>query len=172
MNTPVTTLDLRYSDPDAVATGWDETCRALESAQVFWISTVRADGRPHVTPCAAVWLDGALYFDTGATQQKAVNLRGNPHVILTTGCNRWDGGLDVVVEGDAVRVTDDDALRRLARVWATRWDGRFRFLVRGGCFYHQEEDGALPAVFVFSVTPAQVLAFTRGGHDGHTTHRF
>jgi nitroimidazol reductase NimA-like FMN-containing flavoprotein (pyridoxamine 5'-phosphate oxidase superfamily) len=82
MTTPVTTLDQRYSDPDAVA-GWDETRQVLESAEVFWISTVRAYGRPHVTPCAAVWLDGTIYFDTGATQQKAINLRANPHVILT-----------------------------------------------------------------------------------------
>jgi hypothetical protein len=51
-----------------------------------------------------VWLHGVLYFDTGITQQKAINPRVNRHVILTTGCNRWDGALDVVVEGDAVRV--------------------------------------------------------------------
>jgi hypothetical protein len=97
MTTPVTTLDPRYSDPDAVATGWDETSRVLEEAQVFWISTVRSDGRPHVTPCAAVWREGVLYFDTGTTQQKAINLRSNPHVVLTTGCSHWDRGLDVVV---------------------------------------------------------------------------
>jgi hypothetical protein len=29
-----------------------------------------------------------------------------------------DRGLDVVVEGDAVRVTDADVLKRLAEVWA------------------------------------------------------
>jgi hypothetical protein len=38
-------------------------------------------------------------------EQKAGNLRSNPTVILTTGCNQWDRGLDVVVEGDAVQVT-------------------------------------------------------------------
>lgn len=170
MTTPVTTLDQRYSDPDAVATGWDETRQVLQSAEVFWISTVRADGRPHVTPCAAVWLDGTIYFDTGATQQKAINLRANPHVILTTGCNHWDRGLDVMVEGDAVRVTDDNVLRRLAEVWATKWDGRFRFQARDGCFHHDQDEGL--AVLVFSVTPAKVLAFTRGPLGGHTTHRF
>ena len=98
MNEPVTKIDPRFSDPDAVATGWDETRRMLETAELFWISTVRADGRPHVTPLVAVWLDGAIYFTTGATEQKALNLRGNPHVILMTGCNHWDAGLDVVVE--------------------------------------------------------------------------
>lgn len=50
VNEPVTTMDTRYSEPDAVATSWDETRRALETAEVFWLSTVRADGRPHVTP--------------------------------------------------------------------------------------------------------------------------
>ena len=171
MTAPVTTLDLRYSHPDAVATGWDQTCRVLEEAQVFWISTVRADGRPHVTPCAAVWQGGVLYFDTGATQQKAINLRSNPHVVLTTGCNHWDRGLDVVVEGQAVRVSDDDLLKHLAGVWATRWDGRFQFVARDGCFHHAQ-DQELPPVLVFSVTPAQVLAFSRGARASHTTHRF
>jgi nitroimidazol reductase NimA-like FMN-containing flavoprotein (pyridoxamine 5'-phosphate oxidase superfamily) len=169
MTSPVSTLDRRYSDPDAVATEWEETCQVLESAQVFWISTVRADGRPHVTPCAAVWLDGVLYFDTGVTQQKAANLRTNPHVILTTGCNYWDRGLDVVVEGDAVRVTDNDMLTGLAGLWASRWDGRFQFQVRNGSF-HLEDEGL--EVLVFSVTPTKVLAFTRGAQGGHTTHAF
>ena len=173
MSTPVTTLDQRYGDPDAAATGWDETRQVLESAQVFWISTVRADGRPHVTPCAGVWVGGVLYFDTGITQQKAINLRVNRHVILTTGCNRWDGVLDVVVEGDAVRVTDDDLLIRLAEVWATRWDGRFRFQVRDGSFYQEHDDDL--EVLVFSVTPTKVLAFSRGAQstqNSHTMHRF
>lgn len=102
----------------------------LETAELFWITTVRADGRPHVTPLVAVWLDGAIHFHTGADEQKAVNLRANPHVVLTTGCNRWDEGLDVVVEGEAVRVTDEEMLKRLAEVWATKWDGRWQARVR------------------------------------------
>jgi hypothetical protein len=63
----------------------------------------------------AVWLDGAIHFATGATEQKALNLTGNPHAVLTTGCNTWDARLDVVVEGDAVQVTDDHILNRTRR---------------------------------------------------------
>src|SRR5579862_6495875 len=124
MNQPVTTLDERFSDEHAVATSWAETRRALEGAELFWISTVRADGRPHVTPLVAVWLDDAIYFATGPAEQKALNLRGNPHVILTTGCNRWDAGLDVVVEGNAAPVSDDSVLGGLAQAWGRKWDGR------------------------------------------------
>src|SRR5258708_5481967 len=143
MNEPVTKIDPRFSDPGTVATGWDETRRVLETAELFWIATVRADGRPHVTPLVAVWLDGALYFTTGAAEQKAVNLRGNPQVILMTGNNHWDEGLDVVVEGDAVQLTDDAVLKRLAAAWTTKWDGRWQFEARNGGFHHANGGTAL-----------------------------
>jgi general stress protein 26 len=161
-------LDPRFSQPDAVATEWDETCRVLEAAELFWIATVRADGRPHVTPLVAVWLDGAIHFTTGAQEQKAVNLQGNQHVILMTGCNRWDEGLDVVVEGDAVRQTDRETLERLAAAWATKWTGQWEYQVGDGCFQHPGGGGTS---LVFSVTPSKVLAFAKGTF-GVTRHRF
>jgi hypothetical protein len=117
MNEPFTKLDTRFSDTGAPATAWDETRRAIETTKLFWISSVRADGRPHVSSLVAVWLDGAHHFCAGAAEQKTLNLRTNPHVILTTGCNRWDGGLDVVVEGDTIQVTDDAQLERSAEAW-------------------------------------------------------
>jgi nitroimidazol reductase NimA-like FMN-containing flavoprotein (pyridoxamine 5'-phosphate oxidase superfamily) len=168
VTTPVTTLDQRFSQTGATATSWEQTRQVLEEAELFWVTTVRADGRPHMTPLPAVWADGALHFCTGDAEQKAVNLRGNPHVILSTGCNTWDRGLDVVVEGDAVQVTDDDVLRRLAAAWTAKWDGRWRYQVRDGAFRHPDGEGPVP---VFAVTPAKVLAFAKGTFS-HTRHRF
>src|SRR5437660_776844 len=89
MNTPVTALDQQYSDPAAVAVSWPETCEILESAELYWISTVRPDGRPHVTPVVAAWIDGAVCFSTGAGEQKFANLRANPHVVLATVSGAW-----------------------------------------------------------------------------------
>jgi general stress protein 26 len=166
MPEPTTSLDTRFSDPGAAPTSWDDTVRALETAELFWITTVRADGRPHVSPLVAVWLDGALHFCTGADEQKAVNLRANPHVILTTGRNDWDRGVDVVVEGDAVRLTDDATLQRLADAWRTKWDGSWQFQVRDGSFHHDSGEA-----MVFRVAPAKVLAFGKGPFS-HTRHRF
>jgi nitroimidazol reductase NimA-like FMN-containing flavoprotein (pyridoxamine 5'-phosphate oxidase superfamily) len=169
MATPVTTFDQEYSDPAATATDWEQTRKALESAELFWISTVRADGRPHVTPVVAAWWDEAVWFSTGAGEQKFANLRGNPHVVLTTGCNRWDQGLDVVVEGDAVRVSDDAVLARVAEVFHTKWDGRWQFTARDGCF--RGSDGTGEAM-VFSVAPVKVFAHAKGDPFGATAHRF
>jgi hypothetical protein len=102
---PTPEQDARFGDPESAPTPWADALRVLESAELFWISTVRRDGRPHVTPLPAVWHEDRLHFCTGAEEQKAVNLAGNPWVALTTGANRWKDGLDLVVEGEAVQVT-------------------------------------------------------------------
>jgi general stress protein 26 len=168
MTTPVTALDQRYSGETARASSWEETLEVIENAELFWISTVRADGRPHVTPVVAVWLDATLHFSTGYEEQKGVNLTANPHVVLTTGCNQWNTGLDVVVEGDAIRVTDDARLRQLADAWKAKWEGGWQFDVQEGCFRHP--GGGLAVVF--AVRPAKVFAHAKGAPFGATTHRF
>lgn len=154
---PITELDARFSVPDADPTNWEAVRQAISEAQLFWISTVRTDGRPHVTPLVAVWLDNALHFCTGADEQKAVNLRTNPEVILTTGCNGWQTGLDVVVEGAAVRVSDEKLLNRLAAAWAEKWDGFWQYQVKNGAFWHDEGGVAI----VFRVEPRKALSFNK-----------
>jgi general stress protein 26 len=168
MTIPVITLDQRYGDPEAVPTGWDEARRVLETAELFWITTVRADGCPHVTPLVAVWVSNALHFCTGLDEQKAVNLRHSSHVVLTTGRNDWDTGLDVVVEGDAVRVTDAAVLGELARAWTAKWGGQWQYEVAAGGFTHPGGD---ETIGVFSVSPAQIFAFSKGPFS-QTKYRF
>jgi len=171
MHNPITTLDPRRSIPNAVATGWEETRHVLETSGVYWLSTVRADGRPHVTPLVAVWHDDAIYFNADDTAQKGINLRANPHVVLTTGCNSWQEALDVVIEGDAVRITDQDQLETLAKVWATAWDGEsWIYQVRDGCFYI--DAARSEPSFVFRVAPSKVFVFARGENMGQTRHQF
>jgi general stress protein 26 len=174
MNEPVTELDARFSEPNSEPTPWSKTQEVLASAQLAWVTTVRSDGRPHVTPLVAVWLDGAFHFCTGADEQKGINLATNRHVVLTTGCNHWDRGLDVIVEGVARRVTDRATLERLAAAWATKWDGTWRFEVADDGFHHATpaETPSSPetdaVALVFAVEPTKVLAFGKG--KGNFTH--
>ena len=163
---PVTELDARFSDPDAVATPWEEVRRVIDEAELFWLSTVRADGRPHVTPLPTVWQDGALHFCTGAAEQKGVNLARNSHCALTTGNNAWKTGLDVVVEGVARRVVDEARLVRLAEAWASKYAGDWQFEVTNNAF-HGDGGEAL----VFEVVPVKVLAFAKGSF-AQTRYRF
>ena len=116
---PVAELDARFGDPGATPTPWSDARALLDSAKVYWLSTVRPDGRPHVTPIAAVWVDGALHFTTGKAERKAKNLERNTKVVATTGSNLLEG-LDVVVEGEAVLVTDETRLQRLADAYISK----------------------------------------------------
>ena len=153
---PTAHLIAEFSEPDATALPWSEVVRVLESSEMFWLSTVRRDGRPHVAPLPAMWLDAKLHFCTGAHEQKAKNIEANPHCVLTTGTNSYRSGLDVVVEGRVDRVTDNGMLARLAQVWRDKIDWVFE--VGDGVFLDSESAGA---VLVFAVTPSKILAFTK-----------
>jgi general stress protein 26 len=148
--------------------------QVLEDAEMFWLSTVRRDGRPHVIPLPAMWLDGALHFCTGSEEQKAKNLAANPRCVLTTGTNRFRSGLDVVVEGHASRVTDEELLTRLAAMWQNKlgWpyevvDGAFRDLTA-----EADDTGAQPEAYVFALVPTKILAFGKGEPFSQTRYRF
>jgi len=164
---PTAELHPAFSSPDATATSWRKARRQLETAEIYWLSTVRPDGRPHVTPIVSVWVDGALYFVTGPTERKAKNLTHNPHCVLTTGCNKLGTGLDVVVEGDALRVTDDETLHRVAGAFAAKYPEPFHFAVGQGAF---QSDGS-PAL-VFEIRFKKALGFGRGATYSQTRWRF
>jgi nitroimidazol reductase NimA-like FMN-containing flavoprotein (pyridoxamine 5'-phosphate oxidase superfamily) len=163
---PDTVLDQDFSDPQAAPTTWDAGRAALESAQLYWISTVRPDGRPHVTPLIGVWVDGALHIVTGPTERKARNLAANPHTTVTTGTNALDTGLDVVVEGGAERLTDAAALQRVADAYVAKYGDDWRFTVKDGGFVHDGHEA-----LVFRVAPVTAFGFAKSPY-GQTRWRF
>lgn len=162
---PVAELQTAFSSPGASAAAWPDALEHLEKAEIYWVTTVRPDGRPHVTPLVAVWQDDALLFSTGEHERKAKNLAANPHVVMTTGCNAFRQGFDVVVEGEARRVSDEDALRRAADAFAAKYDWHFE--VRDGAFHEvrgpdptTEPDEGGRAI-VFEVRPTKVFGYGR-----------
>src|SRR3954467_8717523 len=74
-----------------------------------WLATVNEDGSAHVTAVGALWLDGAYWFQTGAHTRKGRNLTRDPRCSIALSVRE----ADLVVEGDAARVTDPDALARI-----------------------------------------------------------
>ena len=163
---PAPQIDSRFSDPEAGPTPWLDARSVLEQAELYWLTTVRADGRPHVTPLIGVVEDGVVHFCTGLREQKARNLEHNAQVALTTGNNTWDRGLDVVVEGAAVRVLDQDALQRLADAYEAKYGSAWHFDVGDGVFRTSVDDAA-----VFRIEPAKVMAFAKEPH-AQTSYRF
>jgi general stress protein 26 len=168
-------IDPRYGNPSATAPAWDEVTRLLTDAQLYWIVTVHADGRPHAVPLVGVWHDGSFAFCTGAAEQKQRNLDADQHVAVTTGntgAAGWNAGRDVVVEGVAVRVTDPGALQELADAWFAKYGDDWHFAVRGDEFVELSNSGGSTegGARVYRVAATKAIVF--GGDHGQTTYRF
>ncbi len=105
----VTNLD-RYGAP---VLDWNRAVEALAAGPAggtSFLSTIGSDGRPHAAGVGALWRDGDLYFVSGPDTRKSRNLAANPACTISASLP----GMDVVVEGEAARVTDPATLERLA----------------------------------------------------------
>ena len=94
------------------------------TALTFFVATVRPDGRPHSAGVGGVWVDDTLYFVSGPGTRKSRNLAANPACTVSVALR----GIDLVLEGEAHRVTDRSTLERLAGVyrsggWPAEVDG-------------------------------------------------
>src|SRR3989442_3919094 len=98
-----------------------EAVPATQAPRTTWLSTVRADGQPHLAGIGALWVDGRFYFTSGAGTRKSRNLAANPNCALSMVLK----GLDLVVEGRAEKVTERATLERLAARYAAQgWPAR------------------------------------------------
>ena len=84
------------------------------NSRTTWLSTVNEDGSPHVTAVGALWLDGTFWFQTGAGTRKGRNVARDPRCSIAASIR----DTDVVIEGDATRVTEPGAVARIAKAWA------------------------------------------------------
>ncbi len=76
----------------------------------FFLGTSRPDGRPHAAGIGALWFDGDLYFTSGPATRKARNLAVNPACTISVRLE----GIDLILEGEAHRVTDASTLEAVA----------------------------------------------------------
>ncbi|MGX9789582.1 pyridoxamine 5'-phosphate oxidase family protein [Mycobacterium sp. MMS18-G62] len=157
-------LDTRFSQATEPV-DWQQVSEALSEAELYWLTTVRGDGRPHVTPQVGVWVDDAFVFCTGATEQKFRNLEHSKAVAVTTGNNAWADRLDVVVEGSAERIAGHDALKALADAFRAKYGDAWDFDNDDEVFNPDQQ-----AAHVFRVPPDKVLAFAKSPH-GQTAFR-
>jgi hypothetical protein len=84
------------------------------NSRTTWLTTLNEDGSPHTTAVGALWVDGTFWFQTGAVTRKGRNVARDPRCSLAQSIR----DADVVIEGDAVHVTDPREVARIAKAWA------------------------------------------------------
>ena len=123
----------------------------LGSVRTATLATVRADGRPNVTP---IWyhLDGETFvFTTGEDTVKGRNMRRDGRVSLCIDDERPPFHF-VIVEGVATLTADDPDLL----LWATRLGGRYMGEDEAEAFGRRN---AVPGELLVRVAPTKVLAY-------------
>ena len=97
---------------------WKWADQRLTKSHNYWITTVRADGRPHTMVVWGLWLQNTFHFSTGRESQKARNLAANPNCIV---CNERAQEA-VIVEGEAAEVRDAALRERFFRLYERKYD--------------------------------------------------
>ena len=134
---------------------WSEARKRLVEGRSYWLATVGEDGSAHVRPVLAVWVSGLLHTTTGRSARKATALAAGGRCSLSIGTE----GMDLVYEGEAVRVDDDEALGRIAAAYADKYG--WPVSVRDGAFHapYGAPTAGPPPYDVYAVRPGRVYAF-------------
>jgi len=133
---------------------WAWAVERLASSHDYWLSTISADGAPHLMPVWAIWLDGAPWFSCSNGSRKTRNLRADGRCSLATD----NAAQPVVVQGLAEPVSEPSEIQRLI-------DGEN---AKYGTDYSMELLG--PAVSTwFGVRPVRVFGLDTADFAGSPT---
>jgi hypothetical protein len=143
---------------DSKTTSWDMVQERLanpESPRTSWMATTQPDGRPHLAPLNAFWIDDALHIVAGEETHKARDLTANGRCVIGMSSTRLPS-IDIVVEGDAEPLTDEGAVRRVAEVLIKNgWP----LEVKGDKVYGPNAPTAGPPPYtIFRITPSKVIS--------------
>jgi nitroimidazol reductase NimA-like FMN-containing flavoprotein (pyridoxamine 5'-phosphate oxidase superfamily) len=116
---------------------WSWVEERIRDSRNYWVASTRPDGRPHLMPVWAVWIDDALFFSTGRTSTKARNLFANPACSVST----ERGNEAVILEGSVIHEEDHSVLR-------PAWDA-----------YKAKYDWGLEGESMFALRPTTAFAF-------------
>jgi hypothetical protein len=160
--------DLYKLDPIS----WSRALAALDSAAPgpdtrCFLATMRPDGRPHLAGVGAIWHDGKVYVVSGPGTRKSKNLAENATCAVSFALS----GMDLVFEGVAERVTDDETLQRVAKRYA---EGGWPAEVKDGAFTYDYSapSAGPPPWYVYQITPTTVFGVMSEEPGGATRWRF
>ncbi|QXJ25659.1 pyridoxamine 5'-phosphate oxidase family protein [Actinomadura graeca] len=110
-----TNLDGYGNKPLPWSRAWNRVEADLPKMETAgFLATAGPDGRPHSTGIGALKVGDDIYFTSGPRTRKSRNLASNPACTLSLRLE----GMDLVLEGEATRVTDGATVQRVARAYS------------------------------------------------------
>jgi PPOX class probable F420-dependent enzyme len=134
-----------------------------------WLATINRDGSPHVTGVGAIWVDGAFWFETGETSRKGRNLARDPRCTLSVATHDFD----LVVEGEARKITDPPVVAAMAAHWAAEgWPCRVDDTGTALTAEYSAPSAGPPPWFVYRLTAHTATALATVDPGGATKWDF
>lgn len=134
-----------------------------------WLTTINNDGSPHVTGIGALWVDGTFFFETGEHSRKGRNLARDPRCALSLSVTEFD----LVVDGDAHQVTDQQTVSEMAERWAAEgWPCRVDESGTALTAEFSAPSAGAPPWHVYRVDAREATAVLTVPPGGATTWRF
>jgi hypothetical protein len=120
-----------------------------------------------VMPLGALWVEDAYYFTSGPGTRKSRNLDSDPRCLITIATHEFD----LVVEGEAAKVTDQEELEQVARAFG---EGDWHPEVRDGAFYAEfsAPSAGPPPWYVYRIRPKTIYALGTAEPYGATRWEF
>ena len=155
---------------DAAPIDWDEAGRLFAAERSYWVATTSDDGRPHVRPVLAVWVDGRIYSTTSPAARKGRDLASRPSAALTARAPT----MDIVIEGPTAWISGSQRLRRIGEAYQDKYG--WPVTVVGDAFSapYAAPTAGLPPYRVYELTPTVAYAFGTGDNlaERSTVFRF
>ncbi|HEU0131741.1 MAG TPA: pyridoxamine 5'-phosphate oxidase family protein [Mycobacteriales bacterium] len=134
-----------------------------------WLTTIDPDGAPHVTGVGAVWHEGTFWFVSGEGTRKSRNVARDPRCAVSVSTAEYD----LVLHGDAERVTDRATLDRMAAVYAADgWPAEVDETGTGLTAPFNAPTAGPPPWSVYRIAPRRATALLTDDPGGATSWRF
>ena len=147
---------------------WEEAGRLFSAERSYWVATTSDDGRPHVRPVLAVWIDERAYSTTSPAARKGQNLASRPSAALTARAPT----MDIVIEGPVAWIRDPQRLRRIGAAYQDKYG--WPVTVVGDAFHapYAAPTAGDPPYRVYELTPVVAYAFGTGDNPAERSTRF
>ena len=147
---------------------WDEAARLFAAERSYWVATTSDDGRPHVRPVLAVWIDGRVCSTTSPAARKGRNLTSSPSAAFTARVPT----MDIVVEGPITWVEDSRRLQLIGEAYQDKYG--WPVTVAGSAFDapYAAPTAGHPPYRAYELAPAVAYAFGTDNNLGERSTRF
>lgn len=142
-----------YVENPASYVDWSWVTTQLTDSKNYWLCSVRPDGRPHVIPRWAVYVDDKIYYDGSPQTRHNLNTEQNANIAV----HLESGDQVVILEGTSVPAgkPSDELDAKLVQAYRRKYAP-----VGYSPDPHQWDGGGL---YVF--TPRQCIAWTSFGEN-------